>query len=121
MSENRSMQLKSENNELGIPEASEAIELAAVHSQHSPYPFLFQEESPVLHYRRILIKRKWWIIVTALVIFSLVTIRTLMTVPLYEASSKIAIYPENPNVLGFKDGNDTTQLDYDVALETQAA
>lgn len=44
-----------------------------------------------------------------------------MTVPLYEATSNIAIYPENPNVLGFKDGIDTSQLDYDVALETQAA
>src|ERR1700756_4988561 len=122
MPQNRSMQLQSKSNGLGVSEAGEAIE-PVVHPQHFPYPFLLQEESPVLHYRRILIKRKWWIMVTLLVVFSLVTIRTLMTVPLYEATSKIAIYPENSNVLGFKDGMESGQLDYDyeVSLETQAA
>lgn len=122
MSENRSMQLQSKSSGLGVSEAGEAVELPAVHPQHSVYPFLIQEESPVLHYRRIIIKRKWWILVTVLVIFSLATIRTLMTVPLYQATSKIAIYPEPSNALGFKDGPETSQFDdYEVSLETQAA
>jgi capsular exopolysaccharide synthesis family protein len=123
MSQNDSMQLRSGSNGQGVPESGETIELPVIHSRHSPYPLLLQEESPVLHYRRILLKRKWWIIATLLIVFSLYTIKTLMMVPLYEATSKIAIYPENSNVLGFKDGMEAGQADYDyeLSLETQAA
>src|SRR5215469_5901952 len=123
MSQNDSMQLRSKTNGQGVPESGETIELPGGHPRHSPYPFFLQEESPVLHYRRVLLKRKWWIIATFLIVFSLSTIKTLMTVPLYDATSKIAIYPENSNVLGFKDGMDTGQFDYDyeASLETQAA
>jgi len=46
----------------------------------------------------------------------------LKTTPLYEATSKVAIFPENPNVLGFKDFQESApDYDYDIALETQAA
>jgi succinoglycan biosynthesis transport protein ExoP len=123
MSQNKSMQLQSRSNGQGVPDSGEAIELQAVQAPHSLYPILLQEESALLHYRRILIKRKWWIIVTVVVVFSLAAIRTLMTIPLYEATSKIAIYPENSNVLGFKDGTANGQFDYDyeVGLETHAA
>ena len=43
--------------------------------------------------------------VTVLVVFSLATIRTLMTVPLYEATSKIAIWnpaEKKADRIGFK-------------------
>ena len=122
MFQNKSVQLHSNPNDLGIADA-DAIELSAARPHHMRYPFLLQEESPVLHYRRILIKRKWWIILTVVVVFSLVSIKTLTTVPLYQATSKIAIFPERSNVLGFKDNQDTSPVDYDVdvTLETQAA
>src|SRR5260370_18876558 len=39
-----------------------------------------------------------------------------------QATSKVAIFPETPNVLGFKDGeNSSPDYQYDVTLETQAA
>ncbi len=57
------------------------------------------------------------------IIFALSVIAALRTTPLYQATSKVAIFPENPNVLGFKKASRTIQPDYqyDVALETQAA
>lgn len=56
------------------------------------------------------------------IVFSLSVITTLKTTPLYQATSKVAIFPENPNVLGFKDFQESSpDYDYDIALETQAA
>ena len=41
---------------------------------------------------------------------------------LYQATSKVAIFPETPNVLGFKGVEDSsTDYEYDATLETQAA
>jgi capsular exopolysaccharide synthesis family protein len=59
---------------------------------------------------------------TLAIVFALSVITTLRATRLYQATSKIAVFPENPNVLGFKDlENDSpTVPDYDVALETQA-
>src|SRR6202043_166376 len=47
---------------------------------------------------------------------------TLNTTRLYQATSKVAIFPENPNALGFKDAqNSLPDYDYELTLETQAA
>src|ERR1700684_1980972 len=70
---------------------------------HLPYPTFAEEESPLLHYWRILIKRRWTVAATLCIIFALSVIFTLKTTPLYQATSKVAIFPETPNVLGFKD------------------
>jgi capsular exopolysaccharide synthesis family protein len=100
----------------------DVIEQSLRRNHPSAYPRPFHEETQLLHYRRILLKRKWWILATVIVVFGLSVIKTLMTTRLYQASSKIAIYPENPNVLGFKnEENAPVDYQYDVALETQAA
>lgn len=62
------------------------------------------DQSSVLHYLRVLQKRKWLVLATTTIIFALAVIATLRATKLYEARSRIAIFPENPNALGLKDG-----------------
>ncbi len=91
-------------------------------SRPLPQPYLSSEDSPLLHYLRVLKKRRWIVLATTAIVFSLAVIATLKTIPLYQASSKVAIFPETPNVLGFKNFDEnSTDYQYDVALETQAA
>src|SRR5579864_6991427 len=91
-------------------------------SRPLPQPYLSSEDSPLLHYLRVLKKRRWIVLATTAIVFSLAVIATLKTIPLYQASSKVAIFPETPNVLGFKSFDEnSTDYQYDVALETQAA
>ena len=91
-------------------------------SRQLPQPYLSSEDSPLLHYLRVLKKRRWTVLATTAIVFSLAVIATLKTIPLYQASSKVAIFPETPNVLGFKNFDEnSTDYQYDVALETQAA
>src|ERR1051325_10116600 len=87
-----------------------------------PQPYLSSEESPLVHYLRVLKKRRWTVLATTAIIFTLAVIATLRETPLYQASSKVAIFPETPNILGFKNLDDgSSDYQYDVALETQAA
>jgi succinoglycan biosynthesis transport protein ExoP len=99
------------------------VELPVFETRHHlPYPTLAEDESPLLHYWRILRKRRWTVAATLCIIFALTVIFTLKTTPLYQATSKVAIFPETPNVLGFKDGaNNSPDYDYESTLETQAA
>ena len=116
------MELRSRHNNSGESEALEPIELPVVGGNQSVYPYFAQEENPLFHYWRILLKRKWWILATLAIVFALSALRTLRTTPLYQATSKVAIFPENPNVLGFKDlENSFAGADYETELETQAA
>jgi len=104
-------------------EALAPIELPVFEKRaHVPYPYLAEEQSPLLHYWRILSKRRWTVLATFGIILALTVIATLKTTPLYQAASKVAIFPENPNALGFKDlENSSPDFDYEVTLETQAA
>lgn len=87
-----------------------------------PQAYMPTEESPLLHYLRVLKKRRWTVLATAAIVFTLAVVATLRETPLYQASSKVAIFPETPNALGFKNFEDnSTDYQYDVALETQAA
>ena len=116
------MESQSGRNNSGESKALEPLELPVVRTHHSLYPQFAQEESPLLHYYRVLIKRKWWIVATVAIIFSLFVFKTLRTTRLYQATSEIAIFPENPNALGFKDTeNSSPDYDYQASLETQAA
>ena len=117
------MELQSGRNNSGESEALEPIELPVFgKSHHVPYPYFAEEESPLLHYWRILRKRRWAVVATFGIIFALSVIATLKTTRLYQATSKVAIFPENPNALGFKDAeNSSPDYQYDVTLETQAA
>ena len=119
------MELKSGRNNSGESEALEPIELPVFRGHQrghqSANPFA-EEESPLLHYWRVLRKRRWAVVATAAIVFALAVISTLETTRLYQATSKIAIFPETSNVLGFKNGEDNSpDYQYDVALETQAA
>src|SRR5260370_12409750 len=115
------MELKSGRNNSGESEALEPIELPVFRGHQSANPFA-EEESPLLHYWRVLRKRRWAVVATAAIVFALAVIATLETTRLYQATSKIAIFPETSNVLGFKNGEDISpDYQYDVALETQAA
>src|SRR5215472_509028 len=116
------MQLQPRPNDPRNTDALEPFE-GPVRVYESLHPYFGQEESPIWHYLRLLRKRRWWILATLAIVFALSVITTLRATRLYQATSKIAVFPENPNVLGFKDLENYSpapDADYDVALETQA-
>jgi polysaccharide biosynthesis transport protein len=82
-----------------------------------------EHTASLVHYWRILRKRKWTVLATLVVIWALSAIATLRETRLYEAVSELAVFPENTNVLGLKDGQGPSaeDWDYSVALETQTA
>lgn len=104
--------------------ALEAFEVPLVQDHRTGHRLGPEEQNQILNYWRILRKRKWTVLATLTIIFALSVIHTLKTTRLYQATSKVAIFPENPNVLGFKDQNSSyspADFDYDTALETQVA
>jgi capsular exopolysaccharide synthesis family protein len=116
------MDLQSKNNGSGGSEALEPIELPIYEkSPHLPYPHLGHEQNTVLHYWQIVRKRKWVVLATFVIVFTLSAIATLSETRLYQATSKVAIFPEVPNVLGFKDAENSSPDDYEVNVETQVA
>jgi succinoglycan biosynthesis transport protein ExoP len=118
------MDLHSKHNGTGGSESLEPVELLVPEKSHRAlYSHLAQEHSAILHYWRILQKRKWVMLATFGIVFSLAAIAVLSETRIYQATSKVAIFPEVPNVLGFKDGveNNYPDFDYEAALETQVA
>ncbi len=100
----------------------ELIESPTPQAHSFDYRYRIGEQHPLLSYWRILKKRKWTIVATFVIILVLTIIATLRMPRLYEAVSRIAIYPENSNVLGLKDlenGGMSEDWDYNVSLETQ--
>src|SRR5579864_3396556 len=100
----------------------ELIESPTPQAHSFDYPYRIGEQHPLVSYWRILKKRKWTIVATFVIILVLAIIATLRMPRLYEAASKIAIYPENSNTLGLKDlenGAMNEDWDYNVSLETQ--
>jgi capsular exopolysaccharide synthesis family protein len=90
----------------------------------SAHAFGPAEQHPLLRYWRILRKRKWTALAVFVTVLLLAIIATLRVTRLYEATSRIAIYPENSNVLGLKDLESaaaSAELDYTVAMETQVS
>src|ERR1017187_836032 len=116
------MELQSGRDSSGESEALEPRELPVFNGHQFVHPSLAEAESPLLRYWRILRKRKWVTLATFAIFFALSVIATLNTTRLYQATSKVAIFPETPNVLGFKgiEGS-SPDYDYDVTLTTQAA
>jgi polysaccharide biosynthesis transport protein len=115
-------ELQSRRNSSGEAEALEPLELPLFKGHQSVYPPLAEQENPLLHYWRILRKRRWAALATLTIVFALSAVATLRTIQLYQATSKIAIFSENPNVLGFKDvGDSSPDFDYEATLETQSA
>lgn len=73
-------------------------------------------------YWRILLKRRWAVLVTAILMLATVTIVTLRTTPLYEAVARIAISQnENDNIgINSQNANPDYAYDYNMELDTQA-
>src|ERR1700687_2603913 len=116
------MTSQSRRNISGEMDALAAIESPLVKGSQSVYPYFSDQENPMLRYWRVVRKRKWVILATFAIVFALAVIATLNATRMYQAASEVAIFPENPNVLGFKDReNSPVDYDYDAALETQAA
>lgn len=91
-------------------------------SYSSTYTYGLAEQHPLLGYWRVLKKRRWTILATFAIVFVLGVIATLRMTRLYQATSRIAVYPENANILGLKDMENATSgddWDYNVSLETQ--
>jgi capsular exopolysaccharide synthesis family protein len=71
----------------------------------------------------ILRKRKWVLFTTVLVVLTISIIQTARTIPLYDASARLAFYKEEGDPLGMKDASNTGSTDdwdYTVSLDTQA-
>jgi capsular exopolysaccharide synthesis family protein len=116
------MPLEPRRNNSDDLQALEPIDLLPVKGPQSVYPYLAQQQNPILHYWQILRKRKWAVLAAFGIVFALSVIATLNATRLYQATSKVAIFPENPNVLGFKDAeNGSPDFDYEATMETQAA
>ena len=100
----------------------ELVELPSPQRYPPDHGYRPPEQQLLLRYWRILKKRKWTIVGTFTIVFVLAIFATLRTTRLYEAVSRIAVYPENSNILGLKDlenGTGGEDWDYNVALETQ--
>ena len=100
----------------------ELVETRIPPSYQSAYPSSASEQTPVLHYLRILQKRKWLVLATLFVVFTIAVVATLRMTRLYEARSRLAIFPETPNALGLREsenGGYSSDDDADMALQTQ--
>src|SRR6202451_4499305 len=117
------MPLQPRRNNSDDMETLAPIDLLQVKGPQTIYPYFTQQQNSILHYWQILRKRKWVALATFAIVFALSVIATLNATRLYQATSKVAIFPENPNVLGFKDAATSTpdDFDYEATLETQAA
>src|SRR5215467_4691511 len=87
------------------------------------YPPLPAQDSVLREYLRVLIKRKWVVVASLVAIFAVVTIATLRSTPIYEASGSIAINRSDPGLMNFKDSQnggsdyfDPTDLDTEVGI-----
>lgn len=82
----------------------------------------FGEQSAVRYYWQILRKRRWYVLGTLAVVLGISAIISLASPRVYEASSKLAIFPESASPVDFKDaGTGTSPGDNDLALQTQAS
>src|SRR5574338_217775 len=81
------------------------------------YPDTMQdpgEEPHLLDYVRVLYKRRWVAGTAFIVVMLLVTTYTFTATPIYEATTKLLIEAENPNVVSFKEVIDeqAAKIDY---------
>src|ERR1700722_9282476 len=87
------------------------------------YPELSTRESALGEYVRVLVKRKWTVLVCLVTIFSVVAIASLKMTPVYEASGSIAINKPDSGLVNFNnsptfnlDAYDPTELDTEVKI-----
>src|SRR5262249_53470212 len=82
------------------------------------------QESMLREYLRVLIKRRWVVLASVVVIFGVVAIATMRATRIYDASGSIAINKADPMMFNFKDGQggggmgetDTSDIDTEVRI-----
>ena len=62
-----------------------------------------EEEIHLRDYARVVLRRKWIIIVSFITLVTLVTFHTFKATPIYQATTQVKIDRENPNVLSFEE------------------
>src|SRR5271165_7256991 len=58
-----------------------------------------RHEPTISNYWRILVKRKWTILVTALVVVTIAGLASLRITPIYEAMARVSIFAQTSNFL----------------------
>jgi polysaccharide biosynthesis transport protein len=110
------------NNNNQDQEALATIDQVPLNAQAFQQQYWSQPLHPLLHYWEVLRKRKWIVLATFTIVFTISAIATLTETRLYQATSKVAIFPEVPNVLGFKGAEEySPDVDLDSTLQTQIA
>jgi exopolysaccharide transport family protein len=100
------------------PSSAEAIRLA-LSPGHLPQ---MATEPALADYWRILVKRKWTVLATAMIVLTLAAIYTLRITPTYDATARLSVNRENPDPFGVnqKDfSSDAEDFDYTVQMDTQ--
>ena len=81
---------------------------------------IVSEESPhFLDYWHVIMKRRWAVLASVLILFSTVAIGTLKEKPIYQGTAVMEINPEPPNVLNFKEFLQIDNQDVNSYRETQ--
>jgi polysaccharide biosynthesis transport protein len=83
------------------------------------YNALPAQESMLREYLRVLIKRKWLVIVCIVGIFVVVAIASLRQTPIYEASGQIVVNKADSNLISFKDSQPTFEYFDPTDLDTE--
>jgi capsular exopolysaccharide synthesis family protein len=116
------MPLQPTRNDSDDPEALAPIDTLSVNGHQSRHPYWAIPQHPLLHYWEVLRKRKWIVLATLAIVFALSAFATLSDTRLYQATSKVAIFPEVPNVLGFKDAQESSSdYEFEATLATQVS
>jgi len=79
-------------------------------------------EPALADYWRVLVKRKWTVVATALIVLTLATIYTLRITPTYDAVARLSVNKENPDPFGMNQKDfsaDAEDYDYTVQMDTQ--
>jgi succinoglycan biosynthesis transport protein ExoP len=86
----------------------------------------FPEETNLRDYWRVLVKRRWIVIISLLVVVTTVAIHSLTMIPIYRATAQILIEKTNPNILSIQElmvmdpsGTDFYQTQYKI-LESRS-
>jgi len=75
------------------------------------YPGVPPQESVLREYLRVLIKRKWTVLLCLIGIFTAIAVATFKMTPIYEASGSIAVNKSDPGLVNFKDSG-AVSVDY---------
>ena len=84
------------------------------------YNVLPAQESTLREYLRVLIKRKWLVIVCICGIFAVVAVASLRQTPIYDAVGRIAVNKADSHLISFKDSTPDTDYVYEQSdLDTE--